>query len=123
MGKVKDSYNCDSLAIAAATAAIRDQAWMRQNRDRIVATRTRTAAGLRELGFTVSPSQANFLWTTHASGEHQRIYEQLKERQILIRYMQFPLVRRSGPVFDGLRISVGTDQQMDTLFAALREIV
>src|SRR6185436_8751222 len=63
--KVKDSYNCDALSIAAATAAINDQAWLTDNRRKIVATRTRMEATLRELGFDVIPSQANFSWATH----------------------------------------------------------
>ncbi len=123
MGKVKDSYNCDSLAIAAATAAIQDQEWMLSNRTKILATRTRAEQAFSELGFEVTPSQANFLWMTHSSGEHKRIYEQLKDRRILIRYMQFPLVKRGDTDFDGLRVSIGTDEQIDTLLNTLREIL
>ena len=50
--KVKDSYNCDALAIAGATAAIDDQAWLAENRAKILATRARLTAGMRELGFS-----------------------------------------------------------------------
>src|SRR5215467_14108847 len=60
--KVKDSYNCDALSIAAATAAIDDQAWLAENRRKIVATRGRLVKGLQELGFDVISSQANFVW-------------------------------------------------------------
>ena len=49
--KVKDSYNCDALAIAGATAAIDDQAWLAENRAKILPTRRRLAAGMRRLGF------------------------------------------------------------------------
>ncbi len=123
MEKVKDSYNCDTLSIAAATAALEDQEWMRNNRSKILATRERVQAAFSELGFEVSPSQANFLWMTHRSGEHNRIFEQLKERRILIRYMQFPLAGTSKTGLDGLRISIGTNEQMDTLLAALRDLL
>ncbi|NMC19598.1 MAG: aminotransferase class I/II-fold pyridoxal phosphate-dependent enzyme, partial [Thermogutta sp.] len=63
--KVKDSYNCDSLSIAAATAAIEDRAWLRENRAKILATRARLAEGLAGLGFDALDSQANFVWCTH----------------------------------------------------------
>src|SRR5690606_20459166 len=60
--KVKDSYNCDALSIAAATAAIDDQAWLEANRARVIATRRRMTMMLRQLGFEVIDSQANFVW-------------------------------------------------------------
>jgi histidinol-phosphate aminotransferase len=123
MTKVKDSYNCDSLAIAAATAAMKDQAWMLSNRDRIVATRQRAAQAFPELGFAVTPSHANFLWIRHESVPHERIYEELKARKILIRYMKFPLVSWGDTEFDGLRVSIGTDDQIDALLVALKEIL
>ena len=65
--KVKDSYNCDALAIAGATAAIDDQAWLAENRAKILATRARLTAGMRELGFATVDSQANFVWNPHPS--------------------------------------------------------
>ncbi len=115
--KVKDSYNCDALSIAGATAAIDDQAWLADNRAKILATRTRLVAGLRELGFTVIDSAANFVWCNHPAHAPRTIYEQLKQRQLLIRYMNYP--RWS----DGIRISVGSDDQIDALFTLLREVV
>ena len=72
MQKVKDSYNCDTVAIAAATAAMEDQDWMLQNRAHILATRERLAAALPAFGFLVHPSEANFLWTTHPTGQHKK---------------------------------------------------
>ena len=126
MRKIKYSYNCDALALAAAEAALRDQEWMQQNRNRIIATRTRLSAALRELSFDVVHSQANFVWSTHPSGEHKRIYEQLKERRILVRYMVFPGPdgSRAGPdCVEGLRITIGTDSEIDTFLAALRAIL
>ena len=63
--KVKDSYNCDALSIAAAAAAIGDQAWRAANRAKILATRGRLVTALRNLGFAAVDSQANFVWTTH----------------------------------------------------------
>lgn len=124
MRKVKDSYNCDSLALAAATAAIRDQDWMLQNTARVRHTRLRLASGLTELGFDVVPSQANFVWTTHPTRPHRDLYQALKERKILVRYMVYPEVDWApGGTMDGLRITVGTDPQIDALLEALRAIV
>jgi histidinol-phosphate aminotransferase len=123
MRKVKDSYNCDALAIAGAVAALEDQAWMRENATRIRATRARLTSELRLLGFDVVPSQANFVWATHREGNHRRLYETLKECRILVRYMQFS---EAGPAadttVDGLRISIGTDGEIDRLLEALGEV-
>jgi histidinol-phosphate aminotransferase len=115
--KVKDSYNCDALAIAAATAAIDDQDWLRENQLRILASRQRLIDGLGKLGFHVIPSQANFCWCTHPSQAAKPIYEGLKASRVLVRYMQYP------GWGDGLRISVGTDGEIDALLGLLAEIV
>lgn len=120
MQKVKDSYNCDAIAIAAATAAIEDQDWMLKNRERIIATRRRLATELLELGFTVHPSEANFLWTAHASTQHKAIYEGLKTRKVLVRYMQFDTAKG---LMDGLRITIGTDPEVDRFLEAAAEVV
>lgn len=111
--KVKDSYNCDALSLAGATAAIDDQAWLRENRERIIATRTRMTVGLRELGFDVVDSQANFVWCTRRDRPLRPLYEALKLDQVLIRYMNY---EGWG---DGLRISVGTDAQIEACLALL----
>lgn len=123
MQKVKDSYNCDAVAIAAATAALADQAWMLENRRKIIATRGRLAAQLRPLGFTVFPGEANFVWTQHSSGQHRDIYEKLKKRQVLVRYMKFPGATAEASLADGIRITVGTDEEVDRFLAATAEVV
>ncbi|MCA9009938.1 MAG: histidinol-phosphate aminotransferase family protein, partial [Planctomycetaceae bacterium] len=123
MTKVKDSYNCDTVAIAAATAALEDQEWMLQNRARILATRDRLAAALPAFGFRVHPSEANFLWTTHTTGHHQALYEHLKQQKILIRYMQFPHALPGDGTLDGLRITIGTDAEIDRVLEVMPEVV
>ena len=115
--KVKDSYNCDALAIAGATAAIGDQAWLADNRAKILATRRRLVAEMRNLGFVTVDSQSNFTWNTHPRLPVRPIYEQLKRDRILVRYMNYP---RWG---DGLRISVGTDAEIDACLDCLRSMV
>lgn len=121
MRKVKDSYNCDALALAGATAAILDEDWMQANTERIQATRTRLTTELETLGFSVIPSEANFVWTTH-SRPHAEIFEALKARKILLRYMQFPNAL-DQQLITGLRITIGTDEEIDGLLTALKEIL
>jgi histidinol-phosphate aminotransferase len=115
--KVKDSYNCDALSIAGATAAIDDQAWLAENRKKVLATRARLTAGMRELGFATVDSQANFVWNPHPKIPVKPLYERLKTRGVLVRYMDY---RGWG---DGLRISVGTDEQIETCLTLLRGMV
>lgn len=115
--KVKDSYNCDSLAIAGATAAILDQGWVQENRRKIVATRARLTEALRNQGLQVADSQANFVWCTAPNRALRPIYEGLKSQRILVRYMNY-----SG-WGEGLRISVGTDEQIDACLMLLRTLL
>jgi len=117
MVKVKDSYNCDALSIAGAAAAIADRHWQAENRKRIIATRQRLLAGMRALGFVAVDSQANFTWNVHPEYPARPLYEQLKRHRILVRYMDYP------GWGDGLRISVGTDAQIDTCLERLEAIV
>lgn len=115
--KVKDSYNCDAISLAAATAAIDDQEWLEENRRKIIATRDRTTQACRELGFEVEESQANFVWLTHPERPLKPIYESLKQSGILIRYMNYP------DWGDGLRITIGTQSQIDACLAMLQSLL
>ncbi len=114
--KVKDSYNLDRLAIAAGAASLRDTAWTKQNAARVRATRVRLDAGLNTLGLHTVPSQSNFIFARMANATVAAgAYRFLKERGILIRYFPARLLD------DGLRITVGTDDEIDLLLAALKE--
>jgi histidinol-phosphate aminotransferase len=115
--KMKDSYNCDALAIAAATAALDDQAWLAANRAKILATRRRLVAEMRKLGFVTVDSQANFTWNVHPQLAARPLYERLKADRILVRYMNYP------GWGDGLRISVGTDAEIDACLEKLRGMI
>ena len=122
--KVKDSYNCDVLSLAAATAAIEDQDYFREVRAKIIATRERMTAELAALGFEVTPSSANFVWC-RSDRDVKPIYEELKRRKILVRYMSYavgPVGSPDGP-YDGLRVSVGTDAEVDKLLSELKAIL
>ena len=114
--KVKDSYNCDTLSLIGGAAALEDQAHHRDCRARVLATRTRLTQEMRSLGYAVTESRANFVWCTGgppAAG----VYEALKDRRILVRLMRYPGHE------DGLRITVGTDPEIDALLVAMRELV
>jgi histidinol-phosphate aminotransferase len=115
--KVKDSYNVDALAIALATAAIRDQAYFRQNVEEIKKERTALTEQLRSLGFIVPDSHSNFVFAQVANGSAGRIHEQLAARNIFVRYWNAPGLQ------DKLRISVGTREQNQKLLSALKEIL
>ncbi len=115
--KVKDSYNLSRLAIAVGAQALRDAAWMRRNVARIRATRARTEAGLRELGFEVPPSQANFVMARMTGRNLAPMVAALRRRGILVRYFATPGLR------DAMRISIGTPAEMAALIRALRAIV
>jgi histidinol-phosphate aminotransferase len=117
MMKVKDSYNVSCLAQLAARAALEDQECFRTARDRIVATRERFSTALASRGFTVLPSQANFIFAVPPRGlSAGELYEALLSRGFLVRYW------RTGPVSDGLRISIGTDADTDALARAIEEV-
>jgi histidinol-phosphate aminotransferase len=115
--KVKDSYNLDAFAQAAGTAALRDQETLRRNTERLVATRQRLTFELEKLGFEVEPSQTNFVLVSVGSAPAARaLFGELKERRILVRYFDAPRLA------DCLRITVGTDEEVDRLLEALREL-
>jgi histidinol-phosphate aminotransferase len=114
--KMKDSYNCDALSIAAATAALGDRGWLADNRAKILATRRRLTDAMRAIGWDAVESQANFIWCTHPSRPHRPVYEALKTKGILVRWMNYP------GWGDGIRITVGTDAEVDACLAALRQL-
>jgi histidinol-phosphate aminotransferase len=114
--KVKDSYNCDMLSQVAGAAGLRDQGYLAETRAKIVATRGRLTTALRSMGYTVPDSQANFVWATEGPPAHETL-QRLKDHKILVRLMTYP----GYPA--GLRISIGTDAEIDHLVETLRAIV
>ncbi len=115
--KVKDSYNVDAIACAVGAAAIADQTHKHTNAHKIKASRIQMAEALKQLGFYVLPSEANFLLVQSPSGNAQYLYQKLKERGILVRYFNQPRLT------DKLRITVGTPEQNETLIEVLSEVL
>lgn len=119
LGKVKDSYNVNRFAIAAGAAALEDIAWMHTNAEKIRATRARLSHALKAMGWRVLPSQSNFVFARTPAGAPFTagdMYRTLKARKILVRYFSTP------GLDDGLRISIGSDREIDALLRNMREI-
>ena len=115
--KVKDSYNIDAIACAVGAAAMRDQEYKNSCAERVKASRAKLAIDLKQLGFRVPDSQTNFLFVTSPKGHAEAIYLGLKERGILVRYFNQP------GLDDKLRITVGTEEQNQSLLEALIHLV
>jgi len=113
MNKVKDSYNCDALAIAAATAALQDNNYAQEQWRRIRAERSRLTAELTARGFAVLPSEANFVLAEVPGGDGKACYEDLKAQGILVRHFDKPGLSQF------VRITVGTPEQTNALLEAL----
>jgi histidinol-phosphate aminotransferase len=115
--KLKDSYNVDRIAQRLALAALRDTGWMRANVAKVTATRARLTAALCGLGFSVLPSQTNFLWARPAGCGARELFEKLRAMNIFVRYFDAP--RTAAHV----RITVGTDADVDRMIEAVGRIV
>lgn len=116
--KVRDSYSLDRLAIVAGAAALRDTAWLAETTARITATRERLSAGLAALGMQPLPSRANFVFVRLGSAARAQAAQAfLRRRGILVRYFAMRLLD------DGLRITVGSDREIDALLEALATFV
>lgn len=119
--RVKDSFNSyplDRLAQAGALASIEDHAYFESLCARVMASRARLASAMAEIGFEVLPSTANFIFARHPSHDGAELAASLRERRIIVRHFKNPA--RIAPF---LRITVGTDAQIDALLAALKAIV
>jgi len=120
LNRVKNSFNSytlDRLAMAGAIAAIKDRAYFEETTGKVTATRDRTVEALRPLGFETVESKANFIFITHPHRSAKDLFSALRDRGILVRYFNKPRIDQY------LRVSIGTDEEMDSFIAALREIV
>ena len=112
-----NSYTMNRPALALGIEALKDKAYFEEITGRIVATRERIKGELRELGFTFPDSMANFIFASHERIPAKEIFKALKEQDIYVRYWDKPRINNS------LRITVGTDAEMDTLLAFLKEYI
>ena len=112
-----NSYTMNMTSIDMGVASINDKKYFEECVERITATRERTKEELTKLGFTFPDSKANFIFATHMSVPAKEIFEKLKTWNIFVRYFDQPRIDNY------LRITIGTDEQMDKLISALSEIV
>lgn len=112
-----NSYTLDRMALAAAQAAVEDKAYTDDTCSRVSNTREITAGKLKNMGFTVLPSKANFLFASHEKVPGAELFQALREKGVLVRYFNKPRIHNF------LRITVGTPEEMDALIGALREIL
>ncbi len=110
-------YNVNSMTMAAGLGALRDDGYTRKNCAEICRTRAWTAGELTSLGFTLTPSSANFLFAAHGSMDGKEIYLRLKEQGVLVRHFDKPRIKNYN------RITVGSPQQMQRLIEALKSIL
>lgn len=112
-----NSYTLNRPALALGAEALKDRAYFEEITGRIVATRERVKGELKKLGFTFPDSLTNFIFATHERIPAAQIFQALRERNIYVRHWDKPRIS------DYLRITVGTDEEMDTLLAFLREYI
>ena len=112
-----NSYTMNRTSIKYGIEAVNDKQYFEDCVSKIIKTRENACKRFTELGFTYPESKANFLFVTHKSVPAKVIFEKLKEKKIFVRYFETPLIDNY------LRVTIGTDEQMDKLFDALKEIV
>lgn len=120
LNRVKDSFNSyplDRLAIAGAAAAIDDREHLETTRRAVIKTRAQLVADLEELGFSVLPSAANFIFARHPQHDAAQLAAKLRERKIIVRHF------KAARIDQYLRISIGSDDQCRALVDALRAII
>ena len=110
-----NSYTMDRTALAAGTAAVKDQAYFQETCRKIIETREWTKKELKALGFFFEDSKANFIFASHNECPAQELFQALRERHIYVRY--FP----KGRTADFLRITIGTQREMEILTDFLRK--
>lgn len=112
-----NSYTMNATSLAYGVCAVKDKQYFEKCVNEIIKTRQYSAQKLTELGFTFPESKANFIFATHKSVPAAKIFEELKKRNIYVRYFNKPVIDNY------LRITIGTKEQMDKLFEALADIV
>ena len=110
-----NSYTLNSLTIEMGTAAILDEAYFKETTQKIIATRERTREKLRALGYRMDDSKSNFLFVTHDTISMEKLFEDLKKKDIYVRHFSKP-----ERIANYLRITIGTDEEMDTLITFLK---
>lgn len=112
-----NSYTMNTVTQLCGAESMKNEEYFRYTVDRIVATRERSKKRLGELGFEFPDSKSNFIFAKPPKKSAGEVFAELKKRRIYVRYWDKPVIG------DYLRISIGTDEEMDRLFVALEEII
>ena len=112
-----NSYTMNLPSIRIGTASAKDASWFRETTGRIIATRERFKEELKQLGFVFPDSKANFVFAKHPAFSGADLHAKLRARKVLVRHFNKP------GISDYLRITIGTDEQMDKVIEALRGIL
>lgn len=112
-----NSYTMNTVTQLCGAEAVRDKKYFIETVNKIIKTRESSKKRLSELGFTFTDSMSNFIFASPLKKPAQYVFEELKKRHIYVRYWNKPIIR------DYLRITVGTPEEMEKLFAALEEII
>lgn len=112
-----NSYTMNTITQLCGAESMKDEKYFNQTVNKIIATRERSKQGLSELGFKFTDSKSNFIFANPVTKPARYVFEELKKRKIYVRYWNKPII------CDYLRISIGTDVEMDKLFTALEEIL
>lgn len=110
-----NSYTMDTVTIAMGAASLRDEAYFRETIGKVTATREWTKKELTRLGFVFPDSKSNFIFASHPKCPAKELFEALKEQGIYVRYFDKPRIDQY------LRISIGTDLEMQTLIQFLEQ--
>ena len=117
---VKFSFNSYTMNLPAqllGVEAVRDRAYFKETTERIISTRERVKKELKQLGFTFPDSRGNFIFASHRDISAGQLFEALRRANIYVRYWNKPRIS------EYLRITVGTDQEMDRLLDFLKSYV
>ena len=112
-----NSYTMTALTLELGAEAVRDDEYFKATCAKIIKTREELKVKLRELSFDFQDSKTNFIFAKHESVSAEFIFAELKKRNIFVRYWNKPRIS------EYLRITVGTDEECDTLVANLRDIL
>ncbi len=110
-----NSYTMNYPSQKAGVEAIKDDAYFTDTVQKIIRTRERVKKELADMGFTFPDSMTNFIFASHRTVAAQELFAALRERDIFVRYWNKPRIHNY------LRITVGTDEEMDSLLSFLRE--
>lgn len=112
-----NSYTMNMPALTLGAAAVRDREYFEECRSKVISTRERIKPLLSELGFTFGDSKTNFIFAKHKDKHGKEIFDYLRQNGIIVRRFDLPRIS------EYLRISIGTDEEMDALIRVLKEIV